>query len=274
MPDASPVILLGHGSRRFPEFAGGLATVAREVQAAVGPAVRVEAAFFEFLAPSLDEAVERLVAEGARRIVVLPYFLFDGREVKSVIPEQLAVLGRRFPGVKLVQGPALGLDDRLVELVTERAREALVGLGYHRPFGGRLAARRSPGPLGVIVVNRGSRAEFDPGDRLRSLAARVGEALGCVTAAAAHAEYAHPTVKESATAVVRAGARRVVVVPYLHFPGKVLFDNVVSALESAARAYPGVSFTLARTLCLDARLVAVCVERIAEALGTVSPVGA
>lgn len=274
MLDASPVILLGHGSRRFLEFAHGLDAVARDVQAAVGPAVRVEAAFFEFLAPALDEAVERLVAEGARRIVVLPYFLFDGREVKSVIPEQLAVLGRRFPGVELVQGPALGLDDRLVELAAERAREALVGLGYHRPFGSRLAARRSPGPLGIIVVNRGSRAEFDPGDRLRSLAARVGEALGCVAAAPAHAEHARPTIGESAAAVVRAGARRVVVIPYLHFPGKVLFDNVVPDVERAARAHPDVRFTLARTLCLDARLVAVCVERIAEVLGTVSPVGA
>lgn len=274
MPDAAPVILLGHGSRRFPAFARGLAAVARDVQAALGPTVRVEAAFFEFLAPALDEVVERLVTEGARRVVVLPYFLFDGREVRSIIPAQLAALARRFPGVELVQGPALELDDRLVALAVERAREALAGLGYHRPFGGRLVARRSDAPLGVIVVNRGSRAEFDAGERLRTLAARVGAALGGVAAAPAHAEYASPTIAESVAAVVRAGARRVVVVPYLHFPGKVLFDNVVVDLERAARTYPAVRFTLARTLCLDPRLVAVCVDRIAAALGRIAPVGA
>jgi sirohydrochlorin ferrochelatase len=274
MPDAAPVILLGHGSRRFPEVARGLEIVARDVQVTVGPTVRVVAAFFEFLAPSLDEAVAQLAAEGARRVIVLPYFLFDGREVQRIIPEQLDALRRRFPALDLVQGPALGLDDRLVALAAQRAREALAGLGYHRPFGGRLAMRRSDAPLGVIVVNRGSRAEFDPGDRLRVIADRVGALLDAVAAAPAHAEYARPTIAESAALVVQAGARRVVVVPYLHFPGKVLFDNVVEDVERAARAHPAATFTLARTLCLDARLVALCAQRIGEALGQAAPVGA
>lgn len=273
MSDSVSVILLGHGSRRFPAFARGLEVVGRDVQAAVGPALRVVAAFFEFLEPSLDQAVAQLAVEGARRVVVLPYFLFDGREVKSIIPEQLDRLRRRFPGLDLVQGPALGLDDRLVALAAQRGREALTGLGYHRPFAGRLAVRRSAEPLGVIVVNRGSRAEFDPGERLQIIAARVGALLDAVAAAPAHAEYARPTLVESAEAVVRAGARQVVVVPYLHFPGKVLFDNVVGDLERAARAHPAVRFTLARTLCLDARLVDICIDRIAEALGRMAPVG-
>lgn len=272
--DGAPVILLGHGSQRFPEFAGGLNAVARDLSVALGPTARVVPAFFEFLEPSLEQAVGQLAASGTRRIVVLPYFLFDGREVLHFIPQQVAALRRRYPGVDLALSPALGLDDRLVTLAAQRAREALAGLGYHRPFAGRLVARRSLAPLGVVVVNRGSRVEFDPGDRLRALTVRVGEALECVAAAPAHAEKARPTIEESAEVVVAAGARRVVVLPYLHFPGKVLFDDVVLAVDRAARAHPPVRFTLARTLCLDPRLIAVCCDRLAAVLGETAIVAA
>lgn len=266
MQNGAPVILLGHGSARFPGFAHGLDAVARNLQTALGPAGRVEPAYFEFLEPSLAQVVERLATQGVRRAVVLPYFLFDGREVKDIIPREVAALRRRHPRLELILGPALGLDDRLVALAAARAREALAGLGYHRPFGGRMLARRSQQPLGAIVVNRGSRVEFDPGERLRVLTTRVAAELDCVASAPAHAEKARPTIGESAAAVVAAGAQRVVVVPYLHFPGKVLFDNVVGDLERAALAHPTVTFVLARTLCMDPRLIAVCGDRLAEVL--------
>ena len=61
-----------------------------------------------------------------------------------------------------------------------------------------------------------------------------------------------------------AGCARIVVAPYLHFPGKVLTVNVLQAVNRAAAAHSDRHFYLARTLCVDDRIVDVCLDRIAS----------
>ncbi|HEY7835188.1 MAG TPA: hypothetical protein VIG30_16550, partial [Ktedonobacterales bacterium] len=56
------------------------------------------------------------------------------------------------------------------------------------------------------------------------------------------------------------------VLPYLHFPGKVLLESVVPATERARAAHPEVPHMLAATLGVDDRIVAVCAERVRAAL--------
>lgn len=257
------IVLAGHGSRRTRAFELGLLETARRLQGRYGAAARVRPAFFEFLEPTIEQAVADLAAAGSRRIVVMPYFLFDGREIKEDIPRELEHVRALTPGVEIVQAPSLGVAENLIDLIAERVAGALEGLCQYPLVAGRLPRRGATGPLGVVLVNRGSRRRYDDGARLRELAALTAARLGALVEPA-QAENSAQTIEVAARALHAAGARRIVIVPYLHYPGKVLFVDVIPAIDRAGAEHPDARFCLAWTLCVDDRLVELCLRRIAE----------
>ncbi len=117
------VVLLGHGSR-LPAGNQGLHQVAARVAEALAGA-RVEVAFLQLAEPGLEEAVERCFAAGARRVAVVPFFLFPGAHVQEDIPRALAALEARHPGLELRLASVLGDHPKLAEVAAERAREVM-----------------------------------------------------------------------------------------------------------------------------------------------------
>jgi sirohydrochlorin ferrochelatase len=89
------------------------------------PRLVVEAAFLEAAAPDVQAGVDRCVARGARRIVLLPYFLYLGGHVARDLPRAMALARRRHPGLRVAAAPHLGYDPRLVATAAGRARAAL-----------------------------------------------------------------------------------------------------------------------------------------------------
>lgn len=85
---------------RTPEtdpYRTGLERLADSLRPLVAPATLV-LAYNEFCAPSLDEAVDGLIAGGARRIVVVPSMLTPGGVHSEIeIPETIARLEARHP---------------------------------------------------------------------------------------------------------------------------------------------------------------------------------
>jgi sirohydrochlorin cobaltochelatase len=260
------VALLAHGSRRGSATDEGMRVIRERLQARL-PQVPVGLAFFEFLHPTLEELVRQFAGQGITRIVVQPYFLFDGKEIKLDIPDELARVGAAVPGVSLHQAGSLGVDDRLLDHVARLVEGALRGLCQYQPVAGRLPSTRDRGRIGVVLCNRGSRQRYDPGDRLRELCARLGARLGpdaLVEPAQAENGGEDLTIEAAARRLVSAGAGRIVVVPYLHFPGKVLFVNIAPAVRNAQAEHPMAKFYLAWTLCANDAAVEICAERILE----------
>lgn len=256
------VLVLGHGSRRGRSTDEGIREIALRLQERFpnGPVIRP--AFFEFLAPSLAEAVRQAAQQGAVQIAVLPYFLFDGKEIQRDIPGELDHLRAELPGVEIRQMPNLGLDPRLARLAAQRVREALQGTSQYLPAHG-LVKRNANGRLGVVLVNRGSKKQWDPGTRLEGLAALVCDELGGDTLIeVAQAENSERTIEVASGTLAEAGAMRIVVVPYLHFVGKVLSQNVIPALERSRSAHPHVQFCLAWTLCVNDTTVEILEDRV------------
>ena len=121
--DTAAVVLLGHGSR-LEDGNRGLHDVAARVAEQLGD-TPVRAAFLQLCEPGLEEAVERCIAAGARRVAVVPFFLFPGAHVQEDIPRILERLEARHPGVELRLGGVLGDHPKLAEVAAERAREAM-----------------------------------------------------------------------------------------------------------------------------------------------------
>jgi sirohydrochlorin cobaltochelatase len=118
------VLLVGRGSTD-PDANAEVCKVARLLQEG-RPYPFVETAFVSLARPDVPAGLVRCVALGARRIVVAPYFLFDG-----VLPRRVAAQARAFAadrhGLDVRTAGYLGDCDELSGLVVERYREALHG---------------------------------------------------------------------------------------------------------------------------------------------------
>jgi sirohydrochlorin cobaltochelatase len=75
------IVLVAHGARD-PRWAEPFEAVAARVRAAL-PGGRVALAFLELMAPTLAEAVDRLAAEGATAVDIVPLFLGSGGHVRG-----------------------------------------------------------------------------------------------------------------------------------------------------------------------------------------------
>jgi sirohydrochlorin cobaltochelatase len=83
----------------------------------------VELSFVAVTGPSLPQSLERLRRVGARRIVVLPYLLFEGL-LSEQIAAETALFAAENPELDLRVAGLLGGSDQLVDLVLHRYRQA------------------------------------------------------------------------------------------------------------------------------------------------------
>lgn len=118
------VALIGRGSSD-PDANSDLYKVARLLGDSRGFGL-VEPGFVSLARPSVTDVLERCRRLGARRVAVVPYFLFTG-DLVARIRKQAAAWERTHPGLEVRCGPELGPDSRIAALVLERHQEALVG---------------------------------------------------------------------------------------------------------------------------------------------------
>jgi sirohydrochlorin ferrochelatase len=123
------ILLMAHGSR-----IAEANDAAREIAARVKKMTQfdiVEVSFREQHLPNIQEGVDSCVAQGAQRILLVPYFLYMGAHVLEDLPEELEMARSRYPGVEMVLGKHLGVHDKLAEIVVERIAESLTEERWH-----------------------------------------------------------------------------------------------------------------------------------------------
>ena len=115
------VLLIAHGSRRasanedLVQLAGLVAERGRfEI---------VEVSYLELLEPTISTGGRTCVERGARRVLMLPYFLSSGVHVVTDLEKQRHQLAAQFHDVEFVLCPHLGLHPLMAEIVLDRLRE-------------------------------------------------------------------------------------------------------------------------------------------------------
>ncbi|MFE1628221.1 sirohydrochlorin chelatase [Brevibacillus reuszeri] len=86
----------------------------------------VETAFMGVTYPLYDEGVERCLKLGAKRIVLLPYFLFTGVLIKRM-SDQLEKFREQYPEAQFEMAEYFGFHPLLKEVLKDRVEEALHG---------------------------------------------------------------------------------------------------------------------------------------------------
>lgn len=117
------LLLIAHGSRHA-EANADLLHTATELQRR-GGFTAVEASFLELAEPDIEQGGACCVAKGAECVVLLPYFLSAGVHVRRDLTAARERLGRRFPEVDFRLAEPLGRHPLLLDVVLERAREAI-----------------------------------------------------------------------------------------------------------------------------------------------------
>jgi sirohydrochlorin ferrochelatase len=113
--------LIAHGSRQ-PEANADLDHVA-EAMRRRGYAI-VVSSFLELAEPAIEEGGARCVAEGARSVVMVPYFLSAGVHVRRDLTAARNRLAARFPDAVFRLAEPLGRHPLLLDVLEERVREA------------------------------------------------------------------------------------------------------------------------------------------------------
>jgi len=106
------IILFGHGSRE-PEWAQPLETIARQLS---GEFI-VELAYLERMKPTLDEAVDSVVAKGARRVRIVPVFLGVGGHLKEDLPRLVQAARARHAGLEIVLEQTIGERKEITDAI-------------------------------------------------------------------------------------------------------------------------------------------------------------
>ncbi|MFP3990441.1 sirohydrochlorin chelatase [Streptomyces sp. E11-3] len=123
-PSDVTVLLVGRGSTD-PDANSEVHKAARLLWEGRGYA-GVETAFVSLAAPDVPSGLERCVKLGARRVVVLPYFLFTG-----ILPDRVRLQTKEWaaahPDVEVRSADVIGPEEELLDLVMERYREAVEG---------------------------------------------------------------------------------------------------------------------------------------------------
>ena len=120
--DKTALLLIAHGSRQDEANADLLDMVAEMRK--TGDYAVVEGAYLELSAPTIEEACALCVAQGAEKVVLLPYFLSAGVHVRQDLTAILGKLADSYPEVRFSLAEPLGPHPLLLEIVAVRAREA------------------------------------------------------------------------------------------------------------------------------------------------------
>lgn len=119
MNQQAAVILFGHGARD-PEWANPMRRARAQLLERT-PELRVELAFLEFIEPTLDEAIDRLAAQGVGRIAVVPMFLAQGGHLKKDLPALVEAARARHPRCDIRQMLAVGEADAVIAAMADYA---------------------------------------------------------------------------------------------------------------------------------------------------------
>ncbi|MEJ0002922.1 MAG: precorrin-8X methylmutase [Pararobbsia sp.] len=248
------IVLAGHGSRD-PDGVREFEALVELVRGRT-PGRMVRHGYLEFASPTIDVAVRRAIADGARHVVMVPGVLLAATHAKNDMPSELLALEREFAQTRFSFGAALDLHPQLLQLCAQRVIEAEGAA--HRQTGETVP--RSEACL--VVVGRGT-SDPDANSDISKLTRMLEEGLGFGTSLTCYAGTARPRIADGLRAAARLGYRRIVVLPYFLFDG-ILVKRIYAAADDLRARHPELEILSAAYLGPHPHVADVFIERAAE----------
>ncbi|MEW6601146.1 MAG: precorrin-8X methylmutase [Nitrospirota bacterium] len=119
------IIIAGHGSPK--KEANNIEQVARLLHGMVHPGCGsdcVRVAYLQFAEPDIMRAITDCVTDGAKKIIIHPYFLSSGMHVTTDIPGIIEEARGKYSEVEFIYTEPLGIHNKMAEVVLERITAA------------------------------------------------------------------------------------------------------------------------------------------------------
>lgn len=119
------ILLLGHGSPK--KDANNLEQVGKMLHGMLHAGCRedcVRVAYLQFAEPGIPDTIKKCVAQGAKKVILHPFFLSSGMHVTKDIPEMIQEARNLHPGVDFIYTEPLGIHEKLAHIVMERISAA------------------------------------------------------------------------------------------------------------------------------------------------------
>ncbi len=120
------IIIVDHGSRLEASNESLLEVVQHFLTAS--PYAIVEPAHMEIAEPTIGMAFDRCVQQGARFVVIHPYFLAPGKHWQIDIPRLAAEASQAHPGMGYLVTAPLGPHPTMCEIMQQRIDDAMATL--------------------------------------------------------------------------------------------------------------------------------------------------
>ncbi|WP_107983309.1 sirohydrochlorin chelatase [Rhodococcus sp. OK519] len=212
----TPMIAVAHGSRD-PRSARVVTAAVAAIRAR-RPDLDVRLCFLDLNAPSVDQVVDAVAAEGHSAAVVVPLLLGSAFHARVDLPGILAAARRRHPQLAIVQSEVLGHDRRLVAAVRDRIVATGVTTDDTR--------------TGVVLAAVGS-SDARANDRTRALTSVLAEGTRWSETTVCFATSAEPTVGQAISLLRSRGVERIVIAPWFLAPGRLTDRLGAAALQAA-----------------------------------------
>ncbi len=121
------LVIIGHGSK-LPHNRENLEKLADSLRKR-SQFKTVEIAFMVRNTPTIPEAIEDMAKKGVKKIVLVPAFLAPGVHTTQEIPELIGIKDKESQltakGIQLIYGEPLGSDERIADIIAEKAFKAM-----------------------------------------------------------------------------------------------------------------------------------------------------
>lgn len=247
LPIQRPLLMIGHGTRdeegrqTFVNFA--------TAYQALDPSRPVIPCFLELTEPSIQDGIERCIAEGYTDISALPILLFAARHNKFDVTNELDRAKAKYPQLKFHYGRHFGITPGILDLWRDRL-SALDHPEYPRS------------ETVLLVVGRGS-SDPDANGDVYKLARILWEGSGYKTVETCFIGITHPRLEEGFRRARLYQPKRIVVLPYFLFTG-VLMKKIFDITAQQQEQYPEVSHACLPEMGLAPQLFTLIREREIE----------
>ena len=227
-PTKTTYLLAGHGSRNregndeIEQFA--------EQWRARHPGWRIEVCFIEHADVLLNEGLDR-AAQGADRVVLIPFILNAAGHVKMELPAALETARERHPAVEFVITRHLGMGREILAVLQDQLDHLMQELVVP-----------DPQTTGVILLGRGS-SDSGANGELARMARWVFEDNDHELVDLAFTGVTWPRLETVVQRQVKLGMAQICIIPVYLFTG-VLIERIKAQVERLRRQYPNIAFAL------------------------------
>lgn len=255
------LVLVGHGSVKSASGASMIRIAARLREQQRVP--YAEAGFLNYSRPTLAEALAKTVDQGARRIVIQPYFLIAGQYVLEALPRKLDQIRAEQmwpPDVQVTVADAFAAHPAMVRLALKRIRATDPLLG------------RSQEATALLFLAHGTPLA-EANAPVYAVAQQVETMSNYARVDVSFLDCNQPEIGEAIDMLVQAGIRRIVAMPYFLQFGRHVREDLPAILAHKRRQHPGLELLRTHHLDYDLLLTDVVADRV-EAATRAEPVPA